>query len=286
MSFERYTSLTTGIEFRSRIGDRINPRSYCDDDTLGPVDIYINKAPVCKLKLTPTTQFATTNIAWDISQSVSSTSTIDTFDIDWGGATDIGNLSAQDWSSDPKSGNVQFDDIGKYLVVASVTDLLGETSKYCQTIVNIVDYVSLQRLYIGTTNNGIYVLEPGSDPLEANNGLSSGHLLFRSSRMNPAYKTLPTGQQHLWACTEDGLAYTIDGADNWSVISKATLGTPVNDAADDPAPATADLDQIDIAFDPTDPGHIIVLRTTTTRTWIYESLDYGATWSNYQVSTS
>jgi Neuraminidase (sialidase) len=104
--------------------------------------------------------------------------------------------------------------------------------------------------------------------------------------MHPAYKHLPTGQQHLWATTEDGVAYTTDGAANWTVISEATLGTPVNDAGDSPAPTAANLENIDLAFCPQDPRRVYVLRTWASpkRTWLYKTDDYGATWVNAQVN--
>ena len=62
-------------------------------------------------------------------------------------------------------------------------------------------------------------------------------------------------------------------------------GVPVNTAEDDPAPATADLDQIDIAFDPQDGRRVYLLRVTTTpeRAWLYKSDDYGLSFSNTQI---
>ena len=281
MSWERYKTTQTGIEIRSLTGGVIYPRSYCDDPDIGPVGIYIAKGPVCKLKLTPVKQFANTNIAWDISASGSSTGTVDSFDITWNGATNTGDLSAQDWSSDPKTGNVQFTTIGTYTVVATVTDLLGVTSEPCRVEVEIV---TSERLYIGTSDAGVYTLAPGGTPAAANTGLTGGNLNLRSLRLHPAYIDLPLTQRHIWIATESGLAYSTNGASSWTTISKAALGAPENVAEDDPAPATADLDQIDLCFDPISPDVVYVLRTTATRAWLYYTEDYGVTWSNRQVS--
>lgn len=287
-SWERYKSLTTGFEVVNvELGKIADFRSFCDDSDIGPIGVYVAKAPVCKLSLVPTVQFPAVNIAWDISDSMSATSTIATFDISWGGATDIGDLSAQSWSGDPLSGNVQYDSEGTYTVQASVTDLLGEQSKTVKVTVNIVEFVNSQtRAYIGTTDAGIFIDQPASEPTASNSGLSSGHLNFRAMRLNPVYKPLPTDQHHIFVATEDGIGYSFDGAAAWSVIAKAALGVPANDAGDSPAPATADLDQIDIAFDPLDPYHIIMLRTIADRAWIYESFDYGATWQNSQIGSA
>ena len=60
----------------------------------------------------------------------------------------------------------------------------------------------------------------------------------------------------------DGISYSTNGGVNWANISKATLGTPENAAGDDPAPVTADLDQIDLSFDPQDSRRLYLLRTT------------------------
>ena len=75
-----------------------------------------------------------------------------------------------------------------------------------------------------------------------------------------------------------------DGANSWQALSKADLGAPANDAGDNPAPDTQDLDQIDLCFDPQDQQRVYLLRTTATRTWLYYTDDYGATWANEQVS--
>lgn len=289
--WDRYKgAIQTGLDVQLLTGPIFNPRSYCDDPTVGPVGIYISKGPVCHLDLDPQTQFTNTNIAWDISASGSTTSTIDTFDIAWGGATDIGDLVAQDWSSDPKSGNVQFTTVGTYEVVATVTDLLGAVSSPVKMTVTIKD-VPTGPIYIsaiGATNEGVYKYTLAGGLVFSSTGLSAGHLDARPIRIHPAYKDLPAAQQHVWIPTADGVAFSIDGAANWTVISKATLGTPANDAGDSPAPVTADLDQIDLCFDPQDPKRVYVVRTTTSplRVWLYKTDNYGTTWSNTQVGLS
>ena len=282
-TWDRYAATPTGVELRSRIGSKIAPRSYCDDPTLGAIGVYVTKEPFCKLKVTPTVQFTSVNVAWDISQSGSTTGTIDTFDIAFGGGGPS-DLSGQDWSTDPKTGNVQYTSTGTYTITASVTDLLGAESKEAKVEVRIVEFVALQRCYVFTTDGGLFILTPSGGPTAANTGLTGNHANFRGGHVHPAYSDLPVGQQHLWAATQDGVAYTVDGATGWSVIAKADLGTPENAAGDSPAPATADLDQIDLCFDPQDPNRVYLLRTTASRAWLYYSDDYGATWSNEQVS--
>lgn len=284
-TWDRYKNTeATGLELSLYSGATFYPRSYCDDPTLGAIGVYVTKEPFCKLKLTPVVQFINTDIAWDISQAGSTTSTVDEFSIEWGGTTDIGDLTAQDWSSDPKTGNVQYTSAGTYLVEAYVDDLLGSRSKRCKATVQIInEYVNLGRAYVGTTNGGLFILTPDGAVAAANTGLTGNHVNFRSVRLHPAYRELPAGQQHLWAATQDGLAYTVDGATSWTLIAKADLGTPENAAADSPAPATADLDQIDVWFDEQDAARVYALRTTATRAWLYYTDDYGSSWSNEQI---
>ena len=284
MAFERYTSPDTSLEVRSRLGPKFFIRSFCDDPLGG---IYEAKPPVCKLKLNPTAQFANENIAWDISESDSATGTVDTFTITWGGTTDIGNISGDSFGVDPESGNVQFTTAGTYVVTAYVVDTLGARSKEQEIEVTILPdglpSGSNDRAYVGTTDGGLYIISPVATNAQSNTGLTGNHANFRALRLHPIYRDREPSERHLWAATQDGIAYSTDGGANWSVISKATLGDPANDAGDGPAPVTADLDQIDLWFDPQDQDTIYVLRTTATRVWLYKTTDYGATWTNVQV---
>lgn len=277
-TWDRYTNKITSFETRSYLGPAFYIRSFCDDPT---GTTYESKPPVCKLKMTPVVQFAETAIAWDISGSRSATGTIDTFDIEWGGDTDTGDLADQDWSADPKTGDVEYDNTGTYTATATVTDTLGKVSGPAKVTVTIV--AREQRVYIGTSDAGVFILTPTAGPDAANIGLTGDWLKLRTLRVHPAYSGQQTERQHLWIATAAGVAYSTDGAATWTQITPADLGAPENAAADDPAPATGDLDQIDITFDPQDDRRVYVLRTTATRSWLYYTDDYGATWSNEQV---
>lgn len=287
MVWDRYTQSPTGIEGEIWSGRIFKARYFCDDEDVGtPVAIFATKPPVCHLQLTPRVQFLGEPIAWDIGESRSATSTILDFDIDWGGATDIGDLSGELWASDPLTGDVVYDAVGTYTVEAFVTDLLGTESQHCVSTVEIVEAETDNRAYIGSTDLGVFVMINGATPVASNTGLSGDHLKLRAIRAHPTYADLPGAQQHVWIATKAGVSYSTDGAANWTNITEATLGTPVNTAADDPAPTAADLDQLDICFDPQDQQRVYLLRFTTTpneRTWLYKSDDYGATWGNTQI---
>lgn len=279
-TWDRYLSQTTGLELMAYTGVKFTPRFYCDDPDGG---VYVTKVGVCKLLVSPLVQFVNTNISWDISQSTHSTGTISTYTIAFGGGG-VSDISGASWAG-AKTGTVQYNAVGTYTITAYVTDTLSKRSNEVKIQVQIIDLE--ERVYIGTIDTGCFILTPSAAATASNSGLSGDDLKFRSLRPHPAFKDLPDADQHhLWACTKNGLAYSTDGAATWSTISKATLGTPTNTAGDDPAPATADLDQIDLCFDPQDDRRVYALRTTTSpkRAWLYKSDDYGATWSNTQVS--
>lgn len=148
---------------------------------------------------------------------------------------------------------------------------------------------SYDAVYIGTTDAGAFVKEFGQTPDDSNSGLSGTSLNFRSIRLDPLYSDALPESKHLWACTEEGIAYSFNGTQTWTEVNESTFGTPVNDAGDSPAPATGDLDNIDLCFDPQDAYRIYLLRTTITpnqRAWLYvgDITDPASiVWENYQV---
>ena len=291
-TWDRYKQSTTGLEVKSYLGDIFTIRSYCDDPTGG---VFVSKEPACIFSATPTVVFEGQTVNWDISPSSSSTGTIDTFDIDWGGTTSTGDLTAQDWSSDPKSGTTTYTAKGRYTIIAYVTDTLGNRSKEVKIPVTVQDtgmdeddgsgYNSLQKVYVGTTDTGCVILSPTSAAAASNSGLSGDDLKFREMRVHPSTFDDPNGNHHLWAATAAGVAYSFDGAATWAAIDKDALGDPVNTAADGTPPVTADLDQVGIFFDPRNSQRVWVVRTSATRAWLYWTSDYGASWANVQIGT-
>lgn len=291
-TWDRYKQSTTGLEVKSYLGDVFTIRSYCDDPDGG---VFVTKEPVCLFSASPVVVFEGQTVSWDISASSSSTGTIDTFDIDWGGTTSTGDLSSQDWSSDPLSGTTTYTNKGRYTITAYVTDTLGTRSKEVKIPVTVMDtgmdeddgsgYNSLQKVYEGTTDSGCFVLTPTAAAVASNTGLSGDDLKFREMRVHPDTIDDPNGNHHLWAATASGVAYSLDGAANWTVIDKDALGDPVNTAGDGTPPVTADLDQIGLCFDPRNSRRVWVLRTGATRAWLYYTDDYGATWNNVQIGT-
>jgi PKD repeat protein len=285
--WDRYLTPTTGLEIIAQKGKRFTPRFYCDDPTGG---VYVTKAPIAVLKLTPTVQFINTNIAWDVSESDSSTGTVDTFDLTFGGGG-ASDLTAQDWSSDPLTGNVQYTSTGEYTVTLYVTDTGGNRSQAAKQIVNVVDIQGISKVYIATDDSGIFTYLPGGTPTAANTGLSGGDLNVNDGKLNLSLSQLAVSQHHYWQTNDNGIAFSVDGCATYTKITKATLGDPTNTAGDGSPPDTDDLDEIAIAFDPKDIRRVYLIRVTDAtwnasfdpRVFLYWTDDYGATWSSFGI---
>ncbi len=287
-TWDRYLSNTTGFETVAQKGKNFRPRFMCDDATGG---VYVTKAPVAKLKMTPLVQFINTNIAWDVSASRSSTGTIDTFDLTFGGGG-ASDLTGQDWSVDPLTGTVQYDTVGQYTATLYVTDTLSNRSQAATLTIDIVDIEAvISKEYTATSDTGIFTYLPGGTPVTANSGLSGGDLNVSMGRLNPHYKSLPVAQQHYWFACDTGVIYSTDGAATWNKITKATLGDPTNTAGDGSPPDTDDLDEISVAFDPQDIRRVYLLRVTDAtwnasfnpRAFLYWSNDYGVSWTSFGI---
>jgi len=288
--WDRYKTSTTGFETIAQKGKNHQARFFCDDAVGG---VYTTKAPVAKLKMTPLVQFINTNIAWDVSASRTQSGTIDTFDLTFGGGG-ASDLTGQDWSVDPLTGNVQYTSTGQFTATLTVTDTLSNRSQPATLTIDIVDVANgIAKVYIGTSDTGIFTYLPGGTPATANTGLSGGDLNVSMGRLNPNFAHLPVAQQHFWFACDTGVIFSVDGAATWSKITKATLGDPTNTAGDGSPPDTDDLDEISIAFDPQDIRRVYLLRATDStwnasfdpRAFLYWTDDYGTTWTSFGIGT-
>ncbi len=286
--WDRYKTSTTGFETIAQKGKNHQARVFCDDAIGG---VYVTKAPVAKLKMTPQVQFINTNIAWDVSASRTQSGTIDTFDLTFGGGG-ASDLTSQDWSVDPLTGNVQYTTVGQYTATLTVTDTLGNRSQPATLTIDIVDIVSaIAKVYISTSDTGIFTYVPGGTPVTANTGLSGGDLNSSSGRLNDHYEDLPADQQHYWQCNDNGIAFSTDGCATYTKITKATLGDPTNTAGDGSPPDTDDLDEIATVPDPQDIRRQYLIRLTNStwnasfdpRAFLYWTDDYGISWSSFGI---
>lgn len=130
-------------------------------------------------------------------------------------------------------------------------------------------------IVIGTTDSGVFIKNWGQDSETRNTGLTGTDLNLRSLRINPL-------DSRWWIVNAAGVAYSDDQGVSWTEEAEATFGVPENEAGDAPAPATGDLDQIDMAFD--NNGNMYLLRTWASpkRAWLYVR-DVDGVWTNAQI---
>lgn len=279
MTWDRYTSKTTGFKVQVLKEGNFTSRSYCDD--VDATDVYTSKPPVAMIELDPIVQFVNTNVAWDVSNSRHPTGTIDTYDIDFGDGI-IADVTSAAWSG-AKTGNVQYTVPGYWTVTCTVTDTLGIISTPAKVQVHIIDELDgLGYFYTVTTDAGVFIVDD-TGATAINSGLTGGWLLVRSLRLHPMFSSLPQALQHLWIATSSGVGYSADGGTSWNKITRSEMGEP-NDATTEEA---GDLDCIDIAFNPTDWKEIAVYRENPGGPlWVYVTSDYGTTWTNHIVQAN
>jgi hypothetical protein len=274
-TWDRYTGKTTGFKLQVLKEGNFTSRSYCDD--VDATDVYTSKPPVAMLTMTPIVQFVNTNVTWDVSDSRHPTGTIDTYDLNFGDGV-LAEITGASWAG-AKSGTVQYTVPGFWNAALSVTDTLGITSAVAVVQVQIIEFAP-GIFYTGTTDAGAFLTDVNGDAAAINTGLTGDWLKIRSLRMTPIFRYLPQTQQHLWIATAAGVAYSANGGTSWTLITLAAMGEP-NGATTE---TSADLDCIDIAFNPADWKTVAAYRAVSGGgIWVYITADYGTTWNNYKV---
>lgn len=295
MTWERFENNNlTGFEVEIQTGNVFFGRAYCDDPDMEGVYVGDGKPPVCKLILDPTTQFLGEPIAWDISHSSSATSTIEEFNIEWGGDTDIGDLSNQDWFGDPLSGEVVYDEVGTYEVEAWVIDLLGVESQHVFLTVEITPPEPEPPGLAAGGSGGSFYFAPalGEAWEERITGLTEGQTSFQDFIVDPFSFDL-NGQVYsadtviLHGAGQGFSVYTEDAGENWQDFT-LYLPIPTNDWADSPAPAVSTVTIKKIAGDWFQEGAFYRLVNWQNsggdwRSWVYHTIDGGVTHTIYPL---
>ena len=276
-TWDRYTGKTTGLKLQVLKEGNFQSRSYCDD--VDATDVYTSKPPAAFLTMAPMVQFVNVNVTWSVAQSRHPTGTIDTYDVDFGDGI-ISAVSGAAWSG-AKTGTVQYTVPGYWTASATVTDTLGIISAPAKVQVQIVeDLDGLGYFYTGTTDAGAFIVD-STGATAINTGLTGDWLKLRALKLHPMFRSVAQGLQHLWIATAAGVAYSDDGGTSWNLITLAAMGNPT----DNDGEVAADLDVIDIAFNPLDWKTIAVYRAASGGPiWVYVTTDYGTTWLNYRVT--
>jgi hypothetical protein len=137
-------------------------------------------------------------------------------------------------------------------------------------------------VYAGTSGSGIYrSMDGGIGWTDFNTGLPSGNKYVRRIAANAFDQVAAIVNGGLYL--HDGLTFSLEGLPN-----------PSNDAGDSPAPSVSELSLVatDMSFS---QDQVFVLATSKrtsgssvqdNRTWVYETDDYGDTWSSAQMFDS
>ena len=212
-------------------------RAYCCD--IDSVSIEgIEKEPVIFLDISANPVCAGQSISWDISNSYAPGSTLTGWEVDFG--DDTAPAGGSDFPNDTTSGSHTYDEVGTYLLEATIVEGLGkdQTSKVEITVVDCTEAPTLPNLwsYASTDGQGVLFIDWSQETPAWENrnvGLSTDALNVRSLVIDPRTRHLNPESHILWAATQDGVYKTINGGNEWSKIE---FPDPSNDEFNDDTP--------------------------------------------------
>jgi len=201
----------------------------------------------------------------DYSLSWSPSSTLNSWDVDWGD----GNTSTGAW---PGAGSVGHPTGGyaipaTYTITLSVTDLLGAIG-YAQVQVEILDCTVGPPIELlgGCGASGVWYTQDAGLNWDNVSGKLTGTAVY-DVKANPF--TLGTDRLTIWAATADGLFSQVAAAE-WT---QSILPSPPGYSGITPTP-------VSIVCSKYAPTELYVLAYYGNVTWVYRSVDDGETWQD------
>lgn len=148
-----------------------------------------------------------------------------------------------------------------------------------------------KRIYVGSTDKGMFVIDPDGTVTQKNTGLTGSFLNFVSFDVNPQLIDFVSSKHVVIGATDGGFVYTVDGAENWSTVASASLPNPTNTAGDASPPTSSDLDEVSVAFDPQNVHRWYLMRKTDStwnatkdpRVFLYWTEDAAANWTSFGI---
>lgn len=148
-----------------------------------------------------------------------------------------------------------------------------------------------KRIYVGSTDKGMFVIDPDGTVTQKNTGLAGSFLNFVSFDVNPQLINFDVSKHVLIGATDGGFVYTVDGAENWNTVASASLPNPTNTAGDGSPPTSADLDEVSVAFDPQNVHRWYLMRKTDStwnatkdpRIFLYWTDDAAENWTSFGI---
>jgi hypothetical protein len=247
----------------------------------------VTKAPVAILSLDPDVQCTNQAVNYDITGSYAPLGTLDRYTISWGDGhlDDVALPGAM-------TGSHTYAAAGTYDVELRVHEQLctwGNVTVQVR-IVDCDDSLLIEYMYALSQSAGPFVrdMDDAAPAWEQRIRGLAGHpdwLVGRDLKLDPHRKHLPDGSRHVWIATRRGPAKSAYDTLFWQTLRDA-LPAPRNDAGDTPAPTVDMLDFYCLSFNPMARDEVYLLAGTAGRAWVYWTLDGGATWDNWQVSTA
>lgn len=259
-----------------------NPSFFCCISGLN-----VNKDPVANFSVSTRRECTNTNVTVNVALSWSPTSTINSYEIDWGD----GNITSGSWppagpDSHPEGGYTL---PGTYTITVTVTDLIGATGT-AESQIEIVDCSEFATIeaYCALYQAGAPAIWYTNDA-GGNWADRSGNVL--QDTMATDVKIHPfsipstieseidnTANVELWTATEKGLYRAIDGArtaESWKPIT-----LPAPEVGIIPYPLA-------VCCSKYDAQEVYVLACgwdSPNRVWLYRTTDSGETWANVELA--
>lgn len=266
-----------GAKFHVESGFVVNPLFAC---CISGTTVGVDKDPIPVISLSAQHVCTGAAVTVDYSNSWSPSSTINTWEVDWGD----GQISNGAW---PGAGSVAhplggYVLPGTYTITLTVTDLLGATG--IATIqIEVIDCTLFPLpLFVGCDSSGVWFSPDGGVSAweERGGGVIDGQAVYdlKCSPFTQAiyYEdgSISTDSVELWAATEIGLYKSINGGMSWSLI----VLPPPSGIGDQLTAYSIAISKISIGT-----VYVLAKRSDEINAWIGKTEDGGATWSYYSV---
>ena len=283
----RLENRTHAYRMVCELGEVVQFKFFCCDE---PYVHSVEKAPVVRLSITPDIQCVGVNVTFNLDNSYVPLGNIVSWTIDY----DDGNTGGAAWGPPGNQVNA-YAAAGTYNVRVTITDqLTGNVGSYTAQVLVVdcaAESVLAEYMYVLSQTTGPWLRDMTvAVPVWAQhvNGLPTG-TNWRNGRdlkVDPHRRHLPVAGRHVWITTQAGPAKSVDNMDNWAQLY-SLLNDPRNTAGDIAAPTKANLDFTTITFNPLVKDEVYITAYDTvvapTRSFVYFTLDGGATWDNWEV---